>query len=103
MVTIPQFRFALKRWRKVVFKTIFVMLAIEVALTVPALALTGIADPNTYRNKLWHDGFMNGYNSDPSTILYSYANYKPVKTPLVWSASYVVPLQVINNVQQLTV
>jgi len=79
------------------------MLAIESALTVPALALTGIADPDTYRDKLWHDGFMNGYNSDPSTILYSYANYQPVKTPLVWSPLYVVLLQVINNVQWLTV
>jgi len=65
------------------------MLTIEAALTVPALALTGIADPNTYRSKLWHDGYMNGYNSDPSTILYSYANYEPVKVPLVWNGSYV--------------
>jgi hypothetical protein len=80
-----QFRFAVRRWRKTIFKVIFAMLAIESILTVPALALTGIADPDTYRNKLWHDGYMNGFNSDPSTILYSYANYKPVDVPLVWN------------------
>ena len=80
-----QFRFAVRRWRKTIFKVIFAMLAIESILTVPALALTGIADPDTYRNKLWHDGYMNGFNSDPSTILYAYANYKPVDVPLVWN------------------
>jgi hypothetical protein len=89
MVGLPRFRFAIKRWRRPVFITIFVMLAIETALTVPALALTGIADPDTYRDTLWHDGYMNGFNSDPSTILYAYANYEPVSTPLVWSYTYV--------------
>ena len=67
------------------------MLAIEGALTIPALALTGIADPDTYRDKLWHDGFLNGFNSDPSTILYSYANYEPVNVPLVWNGLCVDP------------
>jgi len=81
----PQFRLALKRWRPLLFKVIFVLLAIEAALTVPALALTGIANPDTYRDTLWHDGYLNGFNSDPSTILYSYANYEPVKVPLVWN------------------
>jgi hypothetical protein len=86
---LPQFRFAVKRWRRPIFKVIFVMLAIETVLSVPALALTGIADPNTYRNKLWHDGHLNGFNSDTSTVLYAYANYEPVKVPLVWSGLYV--------------
>jgi hypothetical protein len=88
---LPQFRFAVKRWRRPIFKVVFVMLAIEAVLTVPALALTGIADPNTYRNKLWHDGYLNGFNSDTSTILYAYANYNPVKIPLVWNGLYVEP------------
>ena len=50
-----------------------------------ALTLYGIADPNTYRTRLWQNGADSGFNSDPSIVLYSYANYRPIKTPLVWS------------------
>lgn len=27
-----------------------------------------------------------GFNSDPSTVVYAYANYRPVNIPLIWSA-----------------
>ena len=58
----------------------------EFAVTIPALALFGIAAPNTYRTSLWKDGGVNGFNSDPIQVLYAYANYQPIpKTPLVWS------------------
>lgn len=71
------------RWR--LRKTVLGLMAFETALTVACLALFGIADPNTYRTKLWQNGADQGFNSDPSSILYDYANYRPVHVPLVWS------------------
>ncbi|KAK8191709.1 uncharacterized protein BKA78DRAFT_139579 [Phyllosticta capitalensis] len=67
-------------------KTMFVLMAIEFPLVVAILTLFGIAHPNTYRTKLWQEGADLGYNSAPNVILYAMANYKPVKTPLVWSS-----------------
>lgn len=61
------------------------LLITELPLTVLCLVLMGIADPNTYRTKLWADGGKAGLNSNPNIILYSYANYKPLEPPLVWS------------------
>ena len=58
---------------------------LELPATVGCLLLFGIADPNTYRTKLWQDGSNHGFNSNPNEILYSYANYKPIHTPLIWS------------------
>lgn len=58
----------------------------ELPFTVANLALFGIASPNLYRTILWREGGLMGFNSDPTTVLYSYANYRPVKTPLVWSS-----------------
>jgi hypothetical protein len=70
------------RWPKVLIALFF----IELAGTVAALALFGIADPNLYRTKLWQIGYDNGFNSNPKQILYAYANYRPLpKTPFVWS------------------
>lgn len=66
------------------------LLIAELLLTVAALALFGIAAPNTYRTKLWKDGARRGFNSDPNVILYAYANHRPIpKEPLVWSQLYV--------------
>jgi hypothetical protein len=81
--------FGLKRWRKPIFLTVIGLVVLEFPLTVSTLALFGIADPDTYRTKLWRDGSSNGFNSDPSTPLYAAANYQPVKVPLVWSILYV--------------
>ncbi|KAF2427349.1 hypothetical protein EJ08DRAFT_354510 [Tothia fuscella] len=76
----------LRRWRRPLFWTVLALIVLEFPLTVTTLALFGIADPDTYRTKLWQDGSSNGFNSDPSTPLYAAANYlPPVKVPLVWS------------------
>jgi len=63
----------------------FVLLGLELPLTVALLALFGIAAPNLYRTKLWQDGSDNGFNSSPTTGLYAAANYRPYTTPKVWS------------------
>ena len=63
----------------------YAFFALEFLLTVAVLTLYGIADPNTYRTRLCQNGADAGFNSDPSIVLYSYAYYKPIKTPLVWS------------------
>lgn len=61
-------------------------MVIELAGTVPALALFGIASPDLYRTQMWQIGYQNGWNSDPREILYAYSNYVPLpKIPLVWS------------------
>ena len=66
----------------------YTLLALEFPFTVALLALFGIADPNTYRTKLWADGAANGFNSSPETGLYAAANYRPYTTPGVWSQLY---------------
>lgn len=65
------------------------LFVVEFLLVIAVLTLFGIADPNTYRTKLWQNGADHGFNSDPSIILYSYANYRPIRTPTVWNQSYV--------------
>lgn len=72
-----------RNWR--MRKLFFTLLVIEIPLTIAALALFGIADPDTYRTKLWRNGSVKGFNSDPNEILYAYANYRPISVPLVWS------------------
>lgn len=59
---------------------------LEFPLTIAMLTLFGIADPDTYRDKLWQDGADNGFNSDPSVVLYAYANYQPISTPFPWNS-----------------
>lgn len=62
----------------------------ELAGTVAALTLFGIADPDLFRTALWQVGSDNGFNSSPKQILYAYANYRPIpKTPFVWSQTCV--------------
>lgn len=63
------------------------LLIIEFPLTVAALTLFGIADPNTYRTKLWQNGADIGYNSAPDERLYALANYRSYTTPIIWSQS----------------
>ena len=62
---------------------------IEFPFTVACLALFGIADPDTYRTKLWREGFKQGWNSDPVDIAYAFANYRPVAVPTPWHQKYV--------------
>jgi len=64
------------------------LMVFELAGTVAALALFGIADPDLFRTRLWLVGAENGFNSSPKEILYAYANYRPIPTiPFVWSAA----------------
>lgn len=81
-------RFGLKRWRKNVFWLLVGLVVFEFPLTVAFLTLIGISDPNTYRTKLWQDGYLNGFNSSPDQPLYAAANYLPSYTPLIWSQGY---------------
>lgn len=67
----------------------YTLCALELGLTVALLALSGIASPNLYRTKLWQDGADNGFNSSPLAGVYAAANYRPYKTPMVWSQLYV--------------
>jgi len=76
--------FITTRWR--LPKVVLGFFIAELVLTIPVLALFGIADPDLYRTRLWQDGYDNGFNSNPREILYAYANHRPIPTtPLVWS------------------
>ncbi|KAF1947201.1 hypothetical protein EJ02DRAFT_365308 [Clathrospora elynae] len=77
-------RFLIPRaWR--LPKIMWFLILFELPFTVANLALFGIASPNLYRTILWSVGGKMGFNSDPSTVLYAYANYRPVTVPVVWS------------------
>jgi hypothetical protein len=82
-------RLGLTRWRRPIFYTIIALVILEFPLTVSTLALFGIADPDTYRTRLWQDGYLNGFNSDPAAPLYAAANYQSLKVPIIWSGLYV--------------
>ena len=70
-------------WRNPKF--LMALAVLELPFTVAALALVGIADPDTYRSQLWLEGSKHGWNSDPIEILYAYANYKPISVPTPWN------------------
>ena len=70
-------------------KVVWFLMLFELPFTVANLALFGVASPNLYRTILWSFGGKMGWNSDPSTVLYAYANYRPVSIPLIWSSLYV--------------
>ena len=79
-------QFTLRRWRRPVLWTVVGLVILEFPLTISTLALFGIADPDTYRTKLWMDGFNNGFNSDPAAQLYAAANHQPaLHIPIIWS------------------
>jgi len=73
-----------RTWR--LARLVWFLMVFELPFTVANLVLFGIASPNSYRTILWREGGARGFNSDPSTVLYSFANYRPVATPLVWSS-----------------
>ncbi|KAF2461406.1 hypothetical protein BDY21DRAFT_278486 [Lineolata rhizophorae] len=72
-----------RRWRHPA--AVIGLMVLEFCLTVPILALFGIASPDLYRTKLWEDGADNGFNSSPQTLVYAAANYRPMDVPDVWS------------------
>ncbi|KAF2691409.1 hypothetical protein K458DRAFT_473262 [Lentithecium fluviatile CBS 122367] len=73
-----------RQWR--LARVIYFLMILEFPFTVANLALFGIASPNLYRTILWTEGGKRGFNSDPKTVLYAAANYRPVKVPVVWSS-----------------
>ncbi|KAK4547107.1 hypothetical protein LTR36_001328 [Oleoguttula mirabilis] len=70
-------------------KLVIALMVVEFFMTVGCLTLYGIADPDTYRTRLWQNGYDKGFNSAPSEILYSYANYRPIHVPMIWSSALV--------------
>ncbi|KAL8919259.1 MAG: hypothetical protein Q9172_005076 [Xanthocarpia lactea] len=66
-------------------KVILYLFGVELLFEIAALALFGIAEPDLYRTDLWQEGSDHGWNSNPNSIIYAYANYRPVHTPLPWS------------------
>ncbi|KAL8705787.1 MAG: hypothetical protein Q9201_001133 [Fulgogasparrea decipioides] len=66
-------------------RSILYLFAIELLIEIAALALFGIAQPDLYRTRLWQEGSDHGWNSNPNEIIYAYANYRPIDTPLPWS------------------
>ncbi|KAJ2988112.1 hypothetical protein NUW58_g4146 [Xylaria curta] len=64
----------------------WIMMIVELALTITLLVLTALAQPDTYRTKLWKAGYELGFNSSPAVILYAHANGQtPPTIPFVWS------------------
>lgn len=84
-----------REWR--IPKIFLALLIIEFPLTVACLTLMGVAHPNTYRTKLWQNGFDKGFNSAPNSILYAYANWETPTTPLIWS-HYMTEFNVVISV-----
>ncbi|KAL9132128.1 MAG: hypothetical protein Q9217_000062 [Psora testacea] len=66
-------------------RTLRILFLLELALSIAALALFGIAQPDLYRTRFWQEGSKHGWNSNPDQLIYAYANYKPIKAPLPWS------------------
>lgn len=66
-------------------RAIIPLFVVELCIEIAALALYGIAQPDLYRTRLWQEGSDHGWNSSPSEIIYAYANYRPISTPLPWS------------------
>lgn len=79
--------FVTRTWRYP--KVMLALIILEFPITVALLTLFGIADPDTYRTKLWQNGADQGFNGDPSIIMYAQANYRDIEIPMVWSRLYV--------------
>ncbi|PIG88439.1 hypothetical protein AARAC_008179 [Aspergillus arachidicola] len=73
-----------RKWRK--HNLFYILMAIELPITIVILTFTGIASHDLYRTKLWQDGADNGFNSSPDEVLYAAANYRPYKVPMVWGS-----------------
>ena len=73
-----------RRWH--LPKVLIAFFVLELGLVVGTLILFGIAQPDTYRTKLWQDGFDNGFNSNPDEAAYAAYNYQNFKAPLPWSS-----------------
>ena len=76
-----------RKWRTP--KLMYALFAIELPLCVATLALFGIAQPDLYRTRFWQFGADQGWNSNPNQLIYAFANYKPISSPLPWSQLFV--------------
>lgn len=64
----------------------YYLMAFELAGVVGLLVLFAISQTNPYRKEMWQIGFDHHWNSNPSMILYAYANHEKLPTvPFVWS------------------
>jgi hypothetical protein len=63
-----------------------VLLGTELALCLTAVALFGFAYPDRLRTRLWENGGVEGWNSNPRQRIYFYANHQePPEIPMIWS------------------
>ena len=62
------------------------LLGLEFAVATAVLVLFGLAYPDRFRSRLWENGGVEGWNSNPNKRIYFYANHKePPEIPLIWS------------------
>lgn len=63
---------------------------VELVLVITLVSVFAYACRGQYRSKLWEDGGIHGWNSDPRQRVYYYANYHdPPPIPLIWDEEFV--------------
>ncbi|KAF2787518.1 hypothetical protein K505DRAFT_329629 [Melanomma pulvis-pyrius CBS 109.77] len=68
--------------------TLSIATTFEFFLAITLLGLFSCAYPDRFRTRLWQDGGLNGWNSNPSLRVYYYANYRePPPIPMIWDES----------------
>lgn len=61
----------------------------EFLLVTALIAVFACAYQEKYRTLLWQVGGLRGWNSDPHSRVYDYANYRePPPIPLIWDETY---------------
>ncbi|KAF4469555.1 hypothetical protein FALBO_3547 [Fusarium albosuccineum] len=64
----------------------FALILVEMAISVTAVVLFGLAYPDRFRSRLWENGGEEGWNSNPNHRIYFYANHRePPEIPLLWT------------------
>lgn len=62
------------------------LMSLELFITTIAVALSAHAYPDRYRSRLWENGGVEGWNSNPKLRIYFYANHRePPEIPLIWT------------------
>lgn len=63
-----------------------IFLGLEFCISLGLLALFSLAYPDRYRSKLWENGGVKGWNSNPNLRVLFYANHKePPEIPFIWT------------------
>jgi hypothetical protein len=61
------------------------LLLVELTIALMAVILFGLAYPDRFRSRLWENGGEEGWNSNPNTRIYFYANHRePPEVPYLW-------------------